>query len=48
MQVEFRGKSFAESLRTGMTRVDERAVNVEQNQFYHARKISERRNRARF
>jgi hypothetical protein len=28
--------------------VDERAVNVEQNQFYHAQKISEPRNPARF
>src|SRR5271154_5374642 len=41
-------KSFGESLRAGVARVNERAVNVEQNQFYHARKISERRNPARF
>ena len=48
MKAEFRGKGFGEGLRAGVARVDERAVNVEQNQFYHARKISERRNPARF
>ena len=48
MEAEFRGKGFGECLRAGMARVDERAVNVEQNQFYHACKISERRNPARF
>jgi len=45
---EFGGKGLGESLRAGVARVDERAVNVEQNQFYHARKISEQRNPARF
>ncbi len=29
MQVEFRGEGFFESLRAGVARVDERAVNVE-------------------
>jgi len=48
VQVEFRGERFFESLRSGMACVDERAVNVEQNQFHHARKISEPRNPARF
>ena len=41
MQLEFRGKRFGKRLRAGVARVDERAVNVEQNQFHHARKISE-------
>jgi hypothetical protein len=48
MQVEFRRKSFFESLRAGVARVDERAVNVEQNQSCHARKISEPPAPARF
>ena len=48
MQLEFRGKGLGESLRAGVAGVDERAVNVEQNQFHHAQKISERRNPARF
>ena len=36
MQVEFRRESFFESLRAGVTRVNERAVNVEQNEPHHA------------
>jgi hypothetical protein len=48
MQPEFRGERPGESLRAGVARVDERAVNVEQNQFHHVRKISEPRNPARF
>jgi hypothetical protein len=48
MQVEFRGEGFGESLRPGVACVNKRAVNVEQNQFYHARKISGKTFRARF
>jgi len=40
MELEFRGKSLGERLGAGVTRVDERAVNIEQNQFCHARKVS--------
>jgi hypothetical protein len=38
MEVEFRRKGFFESLRAGVARVDERAVNVEQNEFHHERR----------
>jgi hypothetical protein len=48
MQVEFRGKSFFESRRAGVARVDERAVNVEENEPNHAWKISEHGIPARF
>jgi hypothetical protein len=48
MQLEFRGKRLGERLRAGVARVDERAVYVEQNQFHHARKISEPRRTTRF
>jgi hypothetical protein len=48
MQLKFRGKRLGERLRAGVARVDERAVNVEQNQFHHAEKISEPRRPARF
>jgi hypothetical protein len=33
---ELRGEGFGESLRTGASRVNERAVNIKQNQSYHA------------
>jgi hypothetical protein len=36
MEIEFRGKSFGERLRARAARVDERAVNVEQNEPDHA------------
>jgi hypothetical protein len=36
MEVEFRRKRFFESLRSGVARVDERAVNIEQNEPNHA------------
>ena len=45
---ELGGKRFGESLRAGVARAHERAVNVEQNQFYHVQKISEPLNPARF
>jgi hypothetical protein len=45
---ELGGKSFGESLRAGVTRAHERAINVEQDQFHHARTISEPRKPARF
>jgi hypothetical protein len=48
MQLEFRGERLGERLRASVARVDERAVNVEQNQFHHAHKISEPRRPARF
>ena len=36
VKIEFRGEGFLESLRAGMARVDERAVNVEENEPNHA------------
>ena len=48
MQVEFRGERSGKRRRARATGVDERAINVEQNQFYHARKISKHRLPARF
>jgi hypothetical protein len=48
MQVEFRRKRFSERLRSGVPRVDERAVNVEENEPDHAKKYQGRRVPARF
>jgi len=48
MQVEFRRERFFEGLRPGMSRVDERAVNVEENEPNHAKKYQSREVPARF
>ena len=46
--VELRGEGFGKSLRPRVPRADERAVDVEQDQFYHPATISERRKAASF
>ena len=46
--VELCGERLRKRLNTGAAGVNERAVNVEQNQFYHAVTISESRRSARF
>ena len=41
VRVELGGKGFGESLRTGPPRVNERAVNIKQNQSHHPVKLPE-------
>jgi hypothetical protein len=42
--VELRGEGFGEGLRTGAARVNERAVNIKQNQSHHPDRLPELEN----